>query len=49
LAVRHREGSLESAVTSLRRRNLAVSFGILVLLADSVGMIYVSAQRARHD
>ncbi|MEX2303932.1 MAG: HAMP domain-containing sensor histidine kinase [Bryobacterales bacterium] len=47
LAVRHREGSLESAVTSLRRRNLAISFGILILLTGSVGMIYVSAQRAR--
>lgn len=47
LAVRHRAGSLESVVTSLRRRNLAISFGVLVLLAASVGMIYVSAQRAR--
>jgi signal transduction histidine kinase len=47
LAVKHREGSLDSAVASLRRRNLGISFGILVLLAVSVGMIFVSAQRAR--
>jgi signal transduction histidine kinase len=47
LAVKHREGSLDSVVTSLRRRNLAISFGVLVLLAASVGMIHVSAQRAR--
>jgi two-component system, OmpR family, sensor histidine kinase SenX3 len=47
LVVKHREGSLDSAVAGLRRRNLAVSFGILVLLAASVGMIFVSAHRAR--
>jgi signal transduction histidine kinase len=47
LVVKHRQGSLESAVASLRRRNLAISFGILVLLAVSVGMIFISAQRAR--
>lgn len=47
LVVKHRQGSLESAVASVRRRNLAISFGILVLLAVSVGMIFVSAHRAR--
>jgi signal transduction histidine kinase len=47
LAVKHREGSLDSVITNLRRRNLAISFGVLVLLAASVGMIHVSAQRAR--
>ncbi len=47
LVVKHREGSLDSAVAGLRRRNLAASFGVLVLLAASVGMIFVSAHRAR--
>ena len=47
LVVKHVEGSLDSAVASLRRRNLAISFGVLVLLAASVGMIFVSAHRAR--
>jgi len=47
LAVKHTEGSLDSAVQSLRRRNMAVSFGVLVLLAISMGMIVVSAQRAQ--
>ena len=47
LAVKHTEGSLDSAVQSLRRRNMAVSFGVLVLLAISMGMIVVSSQRAQ--
>ena len=47
LAVKHTEGSLDSAVQSLRRKNTAVSFGVLVLLAISMGMIVVSAQRAQ--
>jgi signal transduction histidine kinase len=47
LVVKHRQGSLESAVASLRRRNLAISFGVLLLLGASVGMIFVSAHRAR--
>lgn len=46
LLIQHRSGSLESAVTSARRRNLAVSFGILLLLAGSVAMIVVSTRRA---
>ena len=47
LAVKHTEGSLDTAVQSLRRKNTAVSFGVLVLLAISMGMIVVSAQRAQ--
>jgi signal transduction histidine kinase len=47
LVVKHRQGSLDSAVASLRRRNLAISFGVLVLLAAAVGMIFVSAHRAQ--
>lgn len=46
LVVRHRSGSVEAAVDSLRRRNLAVSFSVLLLIAASVALIIVSAQRA---
>ncbi|MGH9342638.1 MAG: sensor histidine kinase [Terriglobia bacterium] len=46
LVVRHRSGSVEAAVNSLRRRNLTVSFSVLILLAASMALIVVSAQRA---
>ena len=47
LNVRHADGSLETFITGTRRKNLALSFGILSLLAISVVMIFVSAQRAK--
>ncbi len=47
LAVRHRRGSLDDIVTGLRRRNMAVSFGILLLLAAAMTLIIVSARRAQ--
>ncbi len=47
LVVRHRAGSLEAAVSEARRRNLAVSLGVLALLAVSVAMIVLSTQRAQ--
>ncbi|MEE8522445.1 MAG: HAMP domain-containing sensor histidine kinase, partial [Thermoanaerobaculia bacterium] len=47
LAVRHPEGSLEAAVTRVRRRNLAVSSGVLLLLGLTVAMLLVSVGRAR--
>ncbi|MGH9754944.1 MAG: sensor histidine kinase [Blastocatellia bacterium] len=47
LIVTHRAGSLEAAVTSARRRNLAISFGILLLLGASVGFIMLSSRRAQ--
>lgn len=46
LLVRHQAGSLEEAVANGRRRNLAISFGVLILLAISVGFIVVSSGRA---
>lgn len=46
LLIQHRAGSLEAAVTSARRRSLAISFGVLLLLAGSVTMIIVSTRRA---
>lgn len=47
LVAKHREGSLETAVAGLRRRNLALSFGSLLLLAASMALITVSARRAQ--
>lgn len=47
LLIQHRAGSLEAAVTKARRRNLGVSFGVLLLLAASVGLILISTQRAQ--
>ncbi len=47
LHIRHRAGSLGAAVSKARRRNLIISFGILALLASSVGLIVLSSRRAR--
>jgi signal transduction histidine kinase len=44
--LKHRAGSLEAAVQKVRRRNLLMSFGMLTLLAASVGLVLVSARRA---
>ncbi len=47
LVARHREGSLDSVVSRLRRRNLGISFGILLLLAAGMGFALISARRAQ--
>jgi signal transduction histidine kinase len=47
LVVKHQHGSLDAVVAEQRRRNLAVSFGILLLLAVSMAMIIISTQRAQ--
>jgi signal transduction histidine kinase len=47
VAVKHRSGSLESVIASLRRRNLAISFTVLLLLGAGIGGILVSARRAQ--
>ncbi len=47
LVAQHRKGSLEAAVADMRRRNLALSFGSLLLLSFSVALIIVSARRAQ--
>jgi signal transduction histidine kinase len=44
--IRHRAGSLEAAVTSVRRRYLLISFSILALLAASVALMMLSSRRA---
>ena len=46
LLVRHRGGSLEAVVAGMRRRNLALSFGVLLVLAAGIAIILISSQRA---
>jgi signal transduction histidine kinase len=43
--VRHRSGSLEAIVGQSRRRNLAISLGVLALLGASIVLILAAAQR----
>ncbi len=47
IILKHRAGSLDAAVAVARRRNLAISFGILLLLSVSVAMIIISTRRAQ--
>lgn len=46
LLIKHRAGSLAAAVSSARHRNLAISFGILVLLGAGILMTAISMRRA---
>jgi len=43
----HKSGSVEAAVTGLRRRNLMASFGVLIVLGATMAMILMASQRAR--
>ncbi len=47
VAVQHRSGSLEAAVASVRRRNLGISFGVLLLLSISVALMAQASSRAQ--
>ena len=47
LNVQHEDGSLAQFADKTRNKNLAVSFGILSLLAASVVLIFISSNRAR--
>jgi signal transduction histidine kinase len=47
LVVQHSRGSLEAAVSSARRRNLAISFGMLLLLTISVALLAITSRRAQ--
>ena len=47
LLLRHRKGSLEAVVAGIRHRDLAISFGVLLVLAAGIGIILISSQRAR--
>jgi two-component system, OmpR family, sensor histidine kinase SenX3 len=46
LLVKHPSGSLEGAVTTVRRRNLLISSSILAVLGASVGLLILSTRRA---
>jgi signal transduction histidine kinase len=46
LLVQHESGSLEAAVGAVRRRNLAISFGVLLMLTVSVAMLMATTRRA---
>jgi signal transduction histidine kinase len=46
LLIKHQAGSLAAAVSSARHRNLAISFGILLLLAAGILMTAISMRRA---
>jgi len=47
LLLAHQSGSLEAAVSTVRRRNLLVSFSVLGVLAASVGLLVQSTRRAQ--
>lgn len=47
LLVQHRAGSLEAAVGEARRRNLAVSSLVLILMGTTIALLVVSARRAQ--
>jgi signal transduction histidine kinase len=46
LVAQHPSGSLEAAVAAFRRRNLAISLGLLSILAGSVALVLSVARRA---
>jgi len=47
LVVTHRAGSVDAAIAQVRRRNLAISSGILLLLALGMAMIVIYTDRAQ--
>lgn len=47
LNIQHEDGSLAQYVGNTRNKNLAISFGILSLLAVSVVLIFISSNRAK--
>ena len=47
LLVQHQSGSLEAAVAGARRRNIALSFGVLLLLTLSIGLLTVTSRKAQ--
>ncbi len=47
LNVQNTNGSLDNFIANARRKNLAISFGILSLLGGSVLLIFLSSQRAK--
>ena len=46
LVVQHPAGSVDVAVDNLRRRSVAVSFGLLAVLAAGIALVFSTARRA---
>ncbi len=46
LLVQHQSGSLEAAVGAVRRRNLAISFGVLLLLTVSIALLTATSRKS---
>ncbi len=47
LKIRHKTGSLEASVGANRRRNLMMSFGILLILGIASSLVFISSRRAQ--
>jgi signal transduction histidine kinase len=47
LVAQYSSGSLEAAVTRWRQRNLAISLGLLAILAASIALVFSVARRAK--
>ena len=47
LAVQHKSGSLDAAVDSNRKRNLGISFGILLLFGVSILTMWIASRRVQ--
>lgn len=47
LVLKHRQGSLDTAIAALRTRNLLISFGAVLLLGVSIAMLLVTTRRAQ--
>ena len=47
VVAKHKSGSVEAAVSGLRRRNLMASFGVLIVLGVTMALIFMASQRAR--
>ncbi len=47
LFLRHRQGSLEEVIATARRRDLAISFGVLFLLGITMTVLIIATQRAQ--
>jgi signal transduction histidine kinase len=46
MLLQHERGSLEAAVAATQRRNLGISFGILLLLSLTVGLLAATSRKA---
>lgn len=47
LVVKNKQGSLEAAAAGFRRKHLAISFGVLLILATTMGIVLLASRRAQ--